>query len=101
MIFITKEEDLNFDQICALYFYASWVPFHKKMLVMLNKMEERYPIKYFAIDIDNFSSIVKRFSIECVPTVLIFNKKELKRIKGLVLTSAFRKAFSDVIDNQE
>ena len=64
MIFITKESDLCFDDICVLYFYASWMPNHKKMLIMLDKMEHKYcDVKFFAINTDMFASLCKRFSI--------------------------------------
>jgi thioredoxin-like negative regulator of GroEL len=96
MIFISQESDLVFDNPCVMYFYTSWMPYHKKMLVMLDKMEEKYKMKFFGINADNFKPICKRFNIDSVPTVLIFDKKELKRINGLVLTSAFRKAFADI-----
>ncbi len=97
MIFISEESDLKFDKMCVLYFYASWVPYNKKMLVMIDKMEQKYSdINFFAINADNFMQLCKRFSINNVPTVVIFDKKELKRITGLVLTSAFKSAFADI-----
>lgn len=97
MIFITEESDLCFDGMSVLYFYASWMPFHKKMLLMIDKMEQRYThIKFYAINTDIFKTICIRFSINSIPTVLIFDKKELKRINGLVLTSAFKSAFADI-----
>jgi len=97
MIFISEESDLNFDRMCVLYFYASWVPYNKKMLIMIDKMEQKYSnINFFAINTDNFKQLCKRFSINSVPTVIIFDKKEVKRITGLVLTSAFKSAFADI-----
>ena len=39
MIFITEEWELRFKfKTQAFYFYAPWMPFHKKMLTMLDKM---------------------------------------------------------------
>jgi thiol-disulfide isomerase/thioredoxin len=71
MIFITKEEDLDLTfSKRALYFYGSWMPYHKKMLTMIGKMEEKYPdMKFFAIDVDAFKGICKRFNIDSVPMV--------------------------------
>lgn len=64
---------------------------------MLDKMEQKYnDIKFFAVNIDQFRKICNRFYIDSVPTVIIFDKKELKRITGLVLTSAFKRAFDDI-----
>jgi len=97
MFFLTKESDLSLEGMCVLYFYASWMPHNKKMLIMLDKMEQKYSdISFFAIDSDMFPSFCKRFSVTSIPTVLIFNNKELKRIIGVVLTSAFKSAFADI-----
>lgn len=99
MLFLVQEEDLSFQsKRQVLYFYASWMPYHKKMLLMIGKMEEKYKdIDFFAIDVDYFKGFCRRFTIESVPTVLILEKgTEKKRINGLVMTSAFRSAFADI-----
>lgn len=99
MLYLTSEEELNFNkEIQALYFYASWMPYHKKMTTMLAKMEEKHKdVDFFAIDVDYFKSFIKRFKIESVPTILIFkNKEEPKKIQGLPLTSALRTVFADI-----
>ncbi len=98
MIFITHESDLLLnDKKAALYFYASWMPFHKKMMIMISKVEEKYKdIVFYAIDIDFFKSLCSRYKIEEIPTVVIINNKEIKRLVGLPLTSAFKSAFSDI-----
>jgi thioredoxin-like negative regulator of GroEL len=99
MLFITQEEEINMDlPLQSLYFYASWMPYHKKFLTMIGKIEEKHKdISFFAIDVDQFTSQCKRFSINSVPTVLILRGgKEVKRINGLVLTSAFKRAFADI-----
>jgi thiol-disulfide isomerase/thioredoxin len=99
MIFLTKEEELQFNgKIIALYFYASWMPFHKKMVTMINKIEDKYKdIRFVAIDVDYFKGLCKRFNVGSIPEVVVFsNGKELKRINGLVLTSAFKSIFADI-----
>lgn len=99
MNFITREEEINMDlPLQALYFYASWMPYHKKFITMISKMEEKHKnIVFSAIDVDEFSSQCKRFSIDSIPTVLILKDgKEVKRINGLTLTSAFRSVFADI-----
>ena len=97
MLFITEESDLCFDGMCALYFYASWMPNHKKMLIMIDKMEQKYSdMKFFAINVDMFASLCRRFLVTSIPTVIIFDNKEVKRITGVVLTSAFKSAFADI-----
>lgn len=99
MLFITEEEELKIGtSVQALYFYASWMPYHNKFLTMISKVEEKYKnISFSAIDVDSFKSQCKRFSVESIPTVLILKDgKEIKRINGLTLTSAFRSAFADI-----
>lgn len=97
MIFITQD-DLTLDKTQAFYFYATWMPFHKKMMHMIEKMEEkREDISFFAIDVDHFKGLCRRFGIESIPSVVIFKDgKEIKRINGLVMTSAFKSAFADI-----
>ena len=85
----------------ALYFYASWMPYHGKFLTMISKMEEKYKdISFFAVDVDAFKNQCTRFSVDSIPTVLVLKEgKEVKRINGLVLTSAFRSAFADICNS--
>lgn len=99
MLFLTQEEELKFEKpIQVLYFYASWMPYHKKMLTMIGKMEDKYnQIDYFAVDVDYFKTFLKRFEISTVPTVILLkNNKEAKRIEGVTLTSAFKSVFADI-----
>lgn len=100
MLFLIQEEQLMLDNASkiVLYYYASWMPFHKKMLTMLHKMEEKYEdMLFFAVDADYFKALCRRFAIESVPTILILKDgKEAKRINGLVMTSALKSAFADI-----
>lgn len=99
MLFLTEESELELKpKIQVLYFYASWMPYHKKMQFMLGKMEEKYSnIDFFAVDIDFFKTFIKRFNIDSIPTILFLNDgKEIKRINGLVLTSALKSTFVDI-----
>ena len=100
MIFITEDYELKFKfKTQAFYFYATWMPFHKKMLVMIDKVENKYKdIDFYAIDSDHLKTICKQFKIESIPTVVIWSKlNEIKRINGFVLTKAFMHAFDEVI----
>lgn len=100
MIFITNESELQMGKgICALYFYADWLLSHKKMQIMITKVEEeKENIKFFAIDIESFKSYCLRFKIDSIPTILVLGDGglELKRINGLTMTSAFKKVFADI-----
>lgn len=102
MNFLTKESDFQLKEgMQSLYFYAPWMPFHKKMVVMLAKMEEKHKnIEFLAIDVDSFKTFIKRFDLISIPTILLMdNGKEKKRITGLVLTSALRSAFADICNS--
>ena len=101
MKFITDENELNSQaSLKSLYFYANWMPFHKKFLTMIGKIESKYNIDFLAIDTDYFSQQCKRFNITSIPTIIILKDgKEIKRIEGLVLTSAFKSVFVDIFNN--
>lgn len=102
MIFITSESEIKLNNnLQAIYFYASWVPFHKKMLVMIEKMEDKFKnISFIAIDVDHFKNQCKRFNINSVPTISILDSgKEVKRVEGLILTSAFKRVLADICVN--
>ncbi len=98
MIFITEEKEISHNNIVVLYFYASWMPFHKKMITMISKMENKYSnIKFYAIDTDYFKSLCNIYKVKSIPEIII-NKdgKEIKRANGLIMTSAFKSLFADI-----
>lgn len=103
MLFITTEAEIKLEDnaLQAIYFYASWLPYHKKMLIMIDKMEDKFKnIKFMAIDVDHFKNQCIRFNIDSIPAVIMLNNgKEVKRITGLVLTSAFKSALADICTN--
>lgn len=102
MIFISKEEEIQLnDQVLSLYFYAHWMPYHKKMLSMIGKMEEKHKnITFIAIDVDYFKQLCKRFNVISIPEILVLdNGKEIKRVNGLVLTSALKSVFADICNS--
>lgn len=101
MNYIVDELELKAREkgITVFYFYADWLLFHKKMQIMIEKAEEKYSeIEFRAVDIDSFKNIVQRFKIESIPTFVIMKDGgvEIKRLSGMMLTSAFMKAFGDI-----
>lgn len=100
MIFITNELELKFGKgISVLYFYADWLLFHKKMKLMIEKVELEYSdIKFYAVDVSDFKGACQRFKIKTIPTVIIMTDdgKEAKRQTGLTTTPSFRKVFTDI-----
>lgn len=102
MIFLTQESDLEIQfKIISLYFYAPWMPYHQKMIDMISKIESKYKdIVFFAIDIDYFKGLCKRFGVTSIPeTLILVDGKEIKRINGLVLPSVFRGTFGDIYNS--
>ena len=98
MIFITREDEIKLGKIQSIYFYASWMPFHQKMTLMLDLVAEKYKdIDFFAIDVDAFKNQCKRFNIEIIPTIIVLEEgKEVKRLSGMVNTKVFIDIFADI-----
>jgi thiol-disulfide isomerase/thioredoxin len=100
-MYLTKEDDLRLNhQFSCIYFYASWMPFHKRMSNLIIKLEEKYKDKdivFYAIDVDFFKNLCKRFEVDAIPTIII-NKdfKLVKKINGVVMYSALKKIFADI-----
>lgn len=100
LTFITDESELlTKPNTFGIYFYSRALPLnHKKILIMIDKVIKKYKIPFYAVDIDSFKTLVKRFDLESVPTVIGFvNKKEKDRIVGVWLTKPFDKMFKDLI----
>lgn len=103
MIYITSENELNLNyQVVCIYFYATWMPFHKKMAAMIEKIEQKYKVVFYAVDVDFFKSICKRYKIESIPTIIInHNNKEKERVNGVILTSVLKSIFADIFNSKE
>lgn len=101
MKFIIEDSEVQLNTVfVSLYFYAPWMPYHKKCWIMIEKIEKLFPIQFIAIDTDQFKSLVKRFDITSVPSFLIFKEgQEKKRLIGYILTSAFKSAYRSVVEN--
>jgi thioredoxin-like negative regulator of GroEL len=94
MHFLLDEYEFSIKGIQVLYFYASWMPQHKKMLSSLSKMEEKYQYEFIAFDTDYFKSFCKRFNVSSIPTIIILDDgEEKKRIEGIVLISSVKNMF--------
>jgi len=98
MIFITQEEELQFNlPLQYLYFYASWIPYHKKNIVMISEIEKKYQIPFYAIDVDQFTNQYIRFNISSIPAIIIFkNDKEVERIINLISTDILNNIYADI-----
>jgi thioredoxin-like negative regulator of GroEL len=101
MIYVLEESEIDTCADACLYFYATWLLFHKKMTVLIDKMEDLYPnVKFYAIDIDHMMSLKKAFDIRELPTlVLIQNGAHIKNIVGVPLVAGLRSNFNSIYNN--
>lgn len=93
MIFITQSSEISMKRKgVVLYFYASWMPFHKKMVTILDKMEEKFKkLTFLAIDVDYFKDLTYQYEVISIPEIVILDQGEaVKRANGVMLTSAVR-----------
>jgi hypothetical protein len=99
MLCLSQEKELLSKQrFQALYFYSVQDPFHRKTLIMLGKIEKKYPaIDIFSIDTGHFEGLIKRFNITSIPTVAIFESfKVLTKIENTFNTANFIAVFDDI-----
>ena len=73
---------LSKDRIFVL-FYASWCPFSQRFLPIFERFSKDKSDECAMIVVDDKPSLSKKYSIEVVPTVLFFEKGQLKnRLDG-------------------
>src|ERR1700722_535508 len=83
MLFITQEQEITrTNQTRILHFHSVRDPFCQKNIVVLDKIEAKRPdMAFFAIDVDYFTGLIKRYEIVQFPTTLIFSDNiEVRRI---------------------
>jgi thiol-disulfide isomerase/thioredoxin len=86
MLFLCRDTELNIGQgVSVLYFYATWFPLYRKITQMLFSLEKAYPeFHFYAIDVAQFPSYIKRFELTSLPTILFRREKGKKVGKNLV-----------------
>jgi thioredoxin-like negative regulator of GroEL len=91
VIFITSEIEINLSlPQQVFYFYAPWMIFHAKYLIMISQHEKK-ELPFFAIDIASFLNQCKRFNISSIPTILLLkNGKQISRLEGKITTAQFK-----------
>jgi thioredoxin 1 len=71
------------DRVIVL-FYASWCPFSQRFLPVFEKYAEDKPQTCLRVKIDDKASLCEKYSVEVVPTVLLFEKGTVtKRLDGV------------------
>jgi hypothetical protein len=99
MLCLSQEKELiSKRRFQTLYFYSAQEPFHRKTLIMLDKVEKKYPtIDIFSIDTGYFKGLIKRFNITSIPTVAVLeNFKVLRKLENTLDTTSFIAVFDDI-----
>jgi thioredoxin 1 len=100
MIFIAQDTELDIKSgLSIIYFYAPWLLFHSKILKDLNEIESTYKnVKFYGIDINQFKSLVTRFNITSLPSILVAKDegKIIKNIIGIQAASSIRNSIHDI-----
>lgn len=64
-------------------FYASWCPFSQRFLPIFEKCTRDNPARCLRVKIDDKAKLCEKYSVDVVPTVLLFEKGEVtKRLDG-------------------
>lgn len=66
------------DKVVVL-FYASWCPFSQEFLPVFEKHAKDIPLTCLQIVTDDKASLCEKYSIDVVPTVLLFEKGKVKK----------------------
>lgn len=82
---VLKLTEKNYDEIVSdkektilVDFWAEWCGACKMMMPMVEKLAERYPdIIIGKVNVDEESSLVSRFNIMSIPTVLVYKNGEI------------------------
>jgi thioredoxin 1 len=86
------------DRVVVL-FYASWCPFSQKFLPTFEKYAKDKPLTCLRIVTDDKPSLCEKYSIDVVPTVLLFEKgkvrKRLDAVPGAGLNEKQLASFTD------
>ena len=71
-------------------FYASWCPFSQRFLPIFEKYTQDNPQNCVRVKIDDKAKLCEKYSVEVVPTVLLFEKgkvaKRLDAARGIGLS---------------
>lgn len=99
MLYIENEDDFTLKGFSIVKFSAEWCAPCKRMETLLSKMEKEFPeITFYDVDIDKCNNLAKKYKIMTLPTLIFFmDKKETKRMTGLVLTEPLRKAIKTFV----
>jgi thioredoxin 1 len=80
-------------------FYASWCPFSQMFLPIFEKYAQNNPQNCLRVKTDDKAKLCKKYSVDVVPTVLLFNKgKVIKRLDGAPSAGINEKQLKKLVD---
>jgi thioredoxin 1 len=80
-------------------FYASWCPFSQRFLPIFEKYAQDNPQSCLRIKIDDKAKLCEKYSVDVVPTVLLFEKgKVTKRLDGARGVGLNERQLEDLVD---
>ena len=100
---VNDESELHLESgVCAVKFSATWCSPCKQMEPTIEKLESEFQnAKFISIDIDEVPSIVQRYKIRSLPTLLIMKDgQEVNRVIVLSLIEPLRKILRDVLTDK-
>ena len=88
------------DSVIVL-FYASWCPFSQEFLPIFEKFAQGKTQSCVRVKIDDKASLCEKYSVEVVPTVLLFEKGVVaKRLDGRPGVGLKEKQLTDLTDSR-
>ncbi len=103
---IDNEKDLDNilreNKSIFVLFYSSWCPFCKSFFPIFNKnAQKREDKKFLRVKIDRFlNPIWKKYSVNIVPTVILFQgNKVFRRLNGVLGAGINEKEFNCFLDS--
>jgi thioredoxin 1 len=96
---IINESDFNEkERFLTVKFWATWCGPCKLIEPSIKKMEDEFgSVKFVSVDIDQVSSLVQKYRIRSVPSILFLkNGEEVNRLSGSIPPVALKKALEDL-----
>jgi thioredoxin 1 len=97
--------DIDFDSVLKskdkifVLFYASWCPHSSRFLPIFEKHSKGREQSCVRVMIDDKASLMEKYAVEYVPTVLLFEKGKIKnRLEALPGSGLNEKQLVDLID---
>ena len=73
------EDALKSKDRVVVLFYASWCPFSQRFLPIFDKYARGNTQTCLRVKTDDKASLCEKYSVDIVPTVLLFEKGEVKK----------------------